>query len=38
MKMCAAMLALVSFTTSVQAGIIIGGTRVIYPAEKKMCR
>lgn len=35
MKMCAAMLVLVSFTTSVQAGIIIGGTRVIYPAEKK---
>lgn len=35
MKMCAATLALAFFTTSVQAGIVIGGTRVIYPAEKK---
>lgn len=35
MKMHMAILALVAFTANVQAGIVIGGTRVIYPAEKK---
>lgn len=35
MKMYMAMLALASFTTSAHAGIVIGGTRVIYPGEKK---